>query len=153
MKHLKYFKESVNSEEHDIDDILNSYLECALWTNDEEDDFDGKTIYDFSEESKEHTKSEIEWFVTLADDALDDIPDKNIGHDLWLTRNGHGTGFLDRGYEEDIEEILVDLSQVLGFTDIYVGDDDLIYLSDSNKYKDFDLEKYKLEKTAKKYNL
>jgi hypothetical protein len=152
MKHLKYFKESVNVE-HDIDEIVDSYLECALWTNDDEDEFDGKTISDFSNESRELAKSEMKWFVAMAGDALDDISDDMIGHDIWLTRNGHGAGFWDRGYDDDIEKKLIKLSEELGLTDIYVGDDDLIYLSGSDRYKDFDIEKYKMEQTAKKYNL
>jgi len=157
MKHLKYFKESVNTN-HDIDDIVDSYLECALWTNDEEEDFIGKTIYDFSAKSRKLVTSEIKWFMTIASDelgsALDDISDKSIGHDIWLTRNGHGTGFWDRDYDKEVEELLVELSKELDFTDIYVGDDDLIYFSDTDdKFKDFDLDQYKLDKKAKQYNL
>ena len=153
MKHLKYFKESVLNG-HDIDDIVDDYLGCALWTSEEQnDDLDGKTIHDFSYESRELAKSEMKWFVTVAGDALDDMSDDQIGHDIWLTRNGHGSGFWDRGYDEDVEKILVKLSKELEFTDIYVGDDDLVYLSGEDRYKDFDFEKYKLEKTAKKYNL
>jgi len=142
---------------HDINEIVNCYLICALWTNDDEEEFEGKTIYDFSEESKKLAESEIKWFVTVAGDAIDDIPDDILGHDLWLTRNGHGSGFWDRGYNEDIEKILVDLSKELGYTDIYVGDDDLIYLSGTDRYKDFDVEQYKkdveLKKDVRKYNL
>jgi hypothetical protein len=153
MKHLKYFKESIINE-HDIDDIVDSYLECALWTSEEQgDDFEDKTIHDFSVESRELVTSEMKWFVAVAGDALDDISDDMIGHDIWLTRNGHVAGFWDRGYDEDVEKILVELSQELGFTDIYVGDDGLVYLSGKDRYKDFDLEKYKMDKTAKKYNL
>lgn len=153
MKHLKYFKESVINN-HDIDKIVDDYLACALWTTEEQgDELEDKTIHDFSPDSRELAKSEIKWFVTIAGDALDDMDDDMIGHDIWLTRNGHGAGFWDRGYDDDIEKLLVGLSKELGFTDIYVGDDDLVYLSGEDRYKDFDLEKYKMDKTAKKYNL
>ena len=157
MKHLKYFKESVSTN-HNIDTILDNYLECALWTSEEQgDEFEDKNINDFSEESKKIAKSEINWFITIAEnelgDSFDDISDDMIGHDLWLTRNGHGAGFWDRGYDKKTEELLVELSKELGFTDIYVGDDDLIYLSGKDRYKDFDLEQYKLDKKAKQYNL
>ena len=29
-------------------------------------------------------------------DGFDDLDPKQLGHDLWLTRNGHGTGFWAR---------------------------------------------------------
>jgi hypothetical protein len=36
------------------------------------------------------------------------------GHDLWLTRNGHGVGFWDRGYPEAIGDKLTDLAKGMG---------------------------------------
>lgn len=51
-----------------------------------------------------------------------------VGHDLWLTRNGHGTGFWDRpevydSEHEDYARQLTDISHALGECDPYVGDD------------------------------
>lgn len=53
------------------------------------------------------------------------------GHDFWLTRNGHGAGFWDRG----LGEVGDALSKACGWrtkfgeVDIYLGGDDKVYLS------------------------
>lgn len=52
--------------------------------------------------------------------------DARHGHDLWLTRNGHGAGFWDRGYGK-IGEELSDLAKSLGPCDWYVGSDGNVY--------------------------
>ena len=40
-----------------------------------------------------------------------------IGHDLWLTSQGHGTGFLDRrALREDVREFLTGIAQRKEFT-------------------------------------
>jgi hypothetical protein len=52
-----------------------------------------------------------------------------LGHDIWLTRNHHGVGFFDRGYESDIEKILTQSAEKLGEVEMYIGDDKLLYFS------------------------
>jgi hypothetical protein len=49
-----------------------------------------------------------------------------IGHNFWLTRNGHGTGFWDRGLR-DVGERLTDACRPYGECDLYVGDDGKVY--------------------------
>ena len=161
MKHLFYFKENFENSNHSIDEILNHYLQCALWVDDYDEELKDKTIYDFSDEAIDQAKSEIEWFLDKCDkcgDIFDNTLDENIGHDLWLTRNGHGAGFRDRNYDEDDEDILCYLCDVLGEIHLEVGSDDKIcFFGNSDKYKTFDFEKYKkdkeLKKNVKKYNL
>lgn len=48
------------------------------------------------------------------------------GHDFWLTRNGHGAGFWDRGLGE-LGKRLSDSAKVYGSVDLYAGDDGFIY--------------------------
>lgn len=50
------------------------------------------------------------------------------GHDLWLTRNGHGAGFWDRDYGK-LGDILTDAAHAMGECYLYVGDDGKIYLA------------------------
>jgi hypothetical protein len=67
-------------------------------------------------------------------DLLADIPqlrqewsaDEQNGHDFWLTRNGHGAGFWDRGYGE-LGRQLTDAAHAYGTFDLYVGDDGMIH--------------------------
>lgn len=57
-----------------------------------------------------------------------------LGHDFWLTRNGHGAGFWDRE-ELDIASdsgatfgnLLSDLAREFGTCDAYLGDDGKVY--------------------------
>ena len=159
MKHLRYFKENIDYSviEYDLEEIVDAYFECALWTSDNDEELKDKTISDISDESRKEAKLEIEWFVNAAGHALDGIEFESIGHDIWFTRNGHGVGFWDRGYDDDSEEILVELSKILGSADIYVGDDDLVYITGSSRYKEINPDQFKLDleikKNSKKYNL
>jgi len=49
------------------------------------------------------------------------------GHDFWLTREGHGSGFWDRGLGEVGEQLTTICENVWGCIDLYVGDDGQIY--------------------------
>lgn len=108
-----------NDNEHNIKVILDNYLEAALWTDEEEliENYNKEnpndtlenghfTIYDFTEETKIKSTEDIKKFMELVGSAADGIDDGMIGHDFWLTRNGHGANFLDREYPEDIKNTL-----------------------------------------------
>ena len=58
----------------------------------------------------------------------DDTWEDYAGHDFWLTRNGHGAGFWDRGLGE-VGDRLTAAAKVYSATDLYVGDDGKLYLS------------------------
>lgn len=50
---------------------------------------------------------------------------QRAGHDFWLTRNGHGAGFWDRGLEtpdgEDVGQKLTDLAHSFGEAHLWVS--------------------------------
>ncbi len=50
------------------------------------------------------------------------------GHDFWLTRNGHGSGFWDENAPEDVMKALTDAAHAWGQEDIEVGDDGQLHL-------------------------
>jgi hypothetical protein len=50
------------------------------------------------------------------------------GHDFWLTRNGHGVGFWDRGLGA-VGDALSKAAQAYGERNVYLGDDGAIYLT------------------------
>ena len=153
MKHIKKFENYEKEiEEHAIKDIVDSYLSAALWTSEEQEDFDGLNDDDFSEETEKKAFEDVEWFVKVAGKYLNNISDDMIGHDLWLTRNGHGAGFWDRGYDEETYKHLVDICDFMGYADIYVSDDGKIEIN-SKELRDSDIEDYKLKKVTNKYNL
>lgn len=67
-------------------------------------------------------------FQTVNADMLAQVgtADQN-GHDFWLTRNHHGSGFWDRGYPESVSKNLTDAAHATGEAYIYTGDDGKIY--------------------------
>jgi hypothetical protein len=90
----------------DVDLMLRGYLTCALWSSADVhgDDIDSKAdVGDIDAASVQRAREDCEGFVSLcAKNEIDllAIPGMNegsIGHDFWLTRNGHGAGFWDRG--------------------------------------------------------
>jgi len=49
------------------------------------------------------------------------------GHDFWLTRNGHGAGFNDGDWPDELDERLTEAAKGFGNVDVYVGDDGKLY--------------------------
>ncbi len=94
---------NTTQEETKLDEFTKAYIECALWssTNDDGEPLDND--YDASDISPEGFKSAIrdcEAFqanITLLGEYYGKFNAEMAGHDFWLTRNGHGAGFWDRG--------------------------------------------------------
>lgn len=113
--------------------FINAYLECALWASINSDDgepldsfFD---ISDFDNDSLEKLKAHALKFFTDNIELINSAENYSYdqaGHDLWLTENGHGAGFWDRGIGEPGDK-LTELSENHE-TDIYVGDDNKLYI-------------------------
>src|SRR5688572_3851995 len=96
-----------------METFLRQYLETALWSSLDESTESGGyplddnyTIDDIDEKSIEQAKLDIEKFKQLAGSLIDDLDDSDLGHDFWLTRNGHGAGFWDGDYSKEIGEKL-----------------------------------------------
>jgi hypothetical protein len=84
-----------------IQKVLESYLETLLWASGEEHEFDGVTIYHFSEEAVKSSKADIETFIETINKnpnaiaEANEYDDRMLGHNFALSRNGHGAGFFD----------------------------------------------------------
>lgn len=50
------------------------------------------------------------------------------GYDFWMNRNGYGVGFWCRGYGA-VGDKLSNAADAFGVCDLYVGDDDLLYIA------------------------
>lgn len=116
--------------------FLGGYLEAALWSsNDESDDSGGDPLdknYSIADISDDLMKQAIDDCNKFEEQNADDLAangadDSQNGHDFWLTRNEHGVGFWDRGYEEALADKLTASSKKFGWFHIYVGDDGKIY--------------------------
>lgn len=125
---------------HQLSPFLRGYLTAAFWTND--DDAPGG---EYSTSGRPEAM-----FDDLAEDALlkatrdcrrfadqqaenlrlSGLGDEQAGHDFWLTRNGHGSGFWDRdNVPETQREALAEAAHAFGECDLYRGDDGKLYFS------------------------
>ena len=108
---------------------LTQYFETALWSSLDEEGYsldDNYDIDDIARASIETAAAELANFFELAAEELD-VDDSRHAHDFWLTRNGHGAGFWDRGYLNG--EKLTEMAKTFGPSDLYLGDGDQLYLA------------------------
>lgn len=111
---------------------LEGYLEAALWAEVDNDDNpldDNYSIVDIESGSIRDAKNDINKFIKAAGDLLDldGARCSRIGHDLWLTRNGHGAGFWDGDYPEAGDD-LTKIAERMGGKHIFVGDDNKVWI-------------------------
>lgn len=116
----------------DLERTLYGYMRCALGsTNDETTPSGGEPldrnydVYDIVAETKNKMRSDCNLFLEVAEPWLEKIPDLDfelVGHDLWLTRNGHGAGFWDSpekwGGDENAET-LSKIAKAMGERGLY----------------------------------
>lgn len=112
---------------------LQSYLTAALWSSTDDDCIpldDNYGIYDISQESIKDQETQLTDFLTAnaADIAESGMPLELVAYDFWLTRNGHGAGFWDRGLGA-VGDRLTQAAEVYGSVYVYTGDDGMLYFS------------------------
>ncbi len=87
------------------EEMLQQYMETALWSSTDEDDMPldrGHSTDDISGKTKKEMLADCQAFYDQNKAILDDHwPADQAGHEFWLTRNGHGSGFYDSSYGTD----------------------------------------------------
>jgi hypothetical protein len=121
------------------DPFLRQYFETALWSSSDEstpsggepmdanydlEDFDHETLVKMVDDASKWRTNPDVWEAL---DGLEGFDESQVGHDFWLTRNGHGAGFWDGDWPEPEASILDISSKEAGEVDLYIGDDGLIY--------------------------
>ncbi len=113
-----------------MDAFTRQYFETALWSStDESDDQGGEPldknygVGDIADETRWQMIADCADFQKRFGHLYDDS--EQAGHDFWLSRNGHGTGFFDRDTEHADE--LQTAAKSYGEFDLYVGDDGEIH--------------------------
>lgn len=114
-----------------IQTVLSAYITAALWSSYDEngDPLDGDySAHDISESAKLDMLQDVTAFVTSYARLLmqSGLGADQIGHDFWLTRNGHGAGFWDRGLGA-VGDSLSEAAKIGGSIDLYIGHDGRIY--------------------------
>jgi hypothetical protein len=128
--------------------VLDGYIECALWSSYDIDEHDNGVALDedhgaddIASDSYGQMVEDVRYFIAANRDDFDayieqaDHGAAGFGHDFWLTRNGHGAGFWDRGLG-DLGERLTKAAKVYGSVCLYIGDDGQIHDSSVGLRKD-----------------
>jgi hypothetical protein len=105
--------------------IVEHYLVAALWSS----EIDDKSVKcDVDSKAINNAILQVQCFLGAALPLLtEEWTDEQIGHDLWLTRAGHGAGFWDRNLPNgDKLTAICDKCRFHG--DVYVGDDGIVYI-------------------------
>lgn len=122
------------------DDFFTGYLVCALWSscdeNDEPLDNDTSiidlpftTLLALARDCWDFKRSNAELLERYSEELGSNgeySAMERAGHAFWLTRNGHGAGFWDRGLGE-LGKQLTQASKVYGSVYLYRGDDGKVY--------------------------
>jgi len=124
----------------DLETFLAAYVECALWSsNDNADESGGEPLDanyssdDIAPATLASMRSDCEAFIAAnqADLVACGLSAARAGHNYWLNRNGHGAGFWDEvsgGHPlRDTFNRLSAASKADGTVDLYLGDDGKIY--------------------------
>ncbi|WP_087502374.1 hypothetical protein [Pseudomonas sp. SID14000] len=118
------------------------YLEAALWassdTHPETQEHVCLDDYQWAPGEAAKACKDVQDFMEYAGEQLLEYakvrvcPNEDVwecaGHDFWLTRGGHGSGFWDRGLGE-LGEKLTAATKTFGCLDLYLGEDELVYVA------------------------
>jgi hypothetical protein len=117
-----------------MDAFTEQYLITALWSSNDESTPQGGepmdkrfTVKDFTEAIAK-AEADCKAFQEQNADDLTECDDGTAGHDFWLTRNGHGAGFWDGDYEEEMGQRLTESSKRFGECNLYIGDDGKVHM-------------------------
>ena len=112
----------------ELDAFTRAYVKAALWsTNDESDESGGEPLdenysaSDIAPETMELIVEDCNDFQQRYSELLADsgIGDARAGHDFWLSRGGHGTGFFDEDtIDEEFQDPLQDAARSYGEFDL-----------------------------------
>ncbi len=128
-----------------LDEFTTAYIECMLWSTNDESTPEGGVpldenydIKDIDDNSLRNIIVDCEAFQRKHADSISCGPENLLytllrsvkaqaGHDFWLTRNGHGAGFWDGGWEREVGERMSKTCEKMGEVTPCVGVNGKIY--------------------------
>jgi hypothetical protein len=134
---VQYVLDTYATDDADQDDVppvpeavFDGYQTAALWsgTDEDGDPLDRNfTVADIDEESAAEVSDEVAdfWRKAQSRGLTGGWTPEQFGHDFHLTRNGHGSGFWDRGHPHGDE--LTEMAHTYGEKDLVLGDDEKLH--------------------------
>lgn len=122
-------------DEESKQSIVRSYIYTALWSSNDSIEGEDVSLENFvmADECKKALTVKAYDFINQHEQLIKDFMEEEsvsaeqVGHTLWLATNGHGSGFFD--FNGDAADELNKISASVSQTDLYVGDDNLVYCS------------------------
>jgi hypothetical protein len=105
-----------------LEKTLLAYMQCALWSSVDSkgDPLDANyELNDFAPQTIVKMREDVRSFIERMP-PVSMLPEQ-LGHDFWLTRHRHGSGFWDRGLG-DVGAQLTELAHAYPQVDLYVDD-------------------------------
>jgi len=121
----------LKEQNYSLDAFAQQYVKTALWLSTDDNGNPLDDNYDIRSISPDSLKIMVDDCSRFqAENAvlMEGLEPKQCGHDFWLTRNGHGAGFWDRGLGE-IGDKLTAAAEAFGESNIYIGDDGRLYVA------------------------
>lgn len=110
-----------------IDEFTKKYIQTLIWSSWVEESSHSESEYEPSDDLIERAlidcvkfQNENQELIEREDNENDD---SQHGHDFALTRNGHGAGFWDGNYIEEIGKKLTESSEKFGHIDVWFDDE------------------------------
>ncbi len=115
-----------------LDTFTRAYVDAIIFTESGPDNLRDKTLSDFSPSAVTKIQQDCAKFQSENAELIGSRYE-DAGHDFWLTRNNHGAGFWDGGWPDDVDGKLSQAAEAFGTSEVYVGDDDLVYVHGAEK--------------------
>lgn len=124
-------EEFTTLSEEDLTNAVNSYINCALWVEELEDsdiEVDKEEIKRISDDIVTLYSEAIKLYSSEKIDAAFKLEGKDVlnvvGHDFYLSRNGHGAGFFDNNdydkIDKDLKDSLQEIADKLNADDYFI---------------------------------
>lgn len=114
---------------YDTEAFVRAYVKTGLWSALDEQGEPLDAVHrpdDVTDDSLADMRADCEDFIECNAEDLVGIDPEQAGHDFWLTRNGHGAGFWDRGLGEKGDRLTAN-SKPYGECSLCVGDDGYVH--------------------------
>lgn len=113
----------------DIADMLTAYVEAAMFTSTDDDGEPLDDSTDLDLDTRAMMLAQCTSFARANEATIlaSQCTMPQLGHDFWMTRNGHGCGFWDGDWAEPFATSLTKASEAYGEVYLSVGDDGKVY--------------------------
>jgi len=113
-------------------EFFEAYVDAALWSSLDNDGEPLENNYLASSIDPESLDKMLQDCIKFQNENAEMLEkagnDGQNGHDFWLTRNGHGAGFWDRGYAKVVGDALTAAAHAFGESNLLESEDGTLFI-------------------------